>query len=74
MGQKVNPIGIRLGIVRNEDSIWYAGSKEYADYLNTDLKVRAYLEKKLYNAGIGRIKIERPAKNAKLLSMRHVRG
>jgi small subunit ribosomal protein S3 len=66
MGQKVNPIGIRLGIIREEDSVWYAGTKEYADYLNTDLKVRAYLEKKLTNAAVSRIKIERPAKNAKI--------
>jgi small subunit ribosomal protein S3 len=66
MGQKVNPIGIRLGIIRTEDSIWYAGSKEYADYLNIDLKVRAYLEKKLSSAAISSIKIERPAKNAKI--------
>jgi len=66
MGQKVNPIGIRLGIVREEDSVWYAGSKDYGNYLNTDLKVRSYLEKKLSNAAISRIKIERPAKNAKI--------
>jgi len=66
MGQKVNPIGIRLGIVRDEDSIWYAGSKDYAGYLNIDLQVRAYLQKKLSAAAISRIKIERPAKNAKI--------
>lgn len=66
MGQKVNPIGIRLGIVREEDSVWYTGSKDYGNYLNTDLKVRSYLEKKLSNASISRIKIERPAKNAKI--------
>lgn len=66
MGQKVNPIGIRLGIVRNEDSIWYAGPKEYGAYLNADLKVRTYLTKKLADAAISHIKIERPAKNAKV--------
>ncbi len=66
MGQKVNPVGIRLGVVREEDSIWYTGSKDYGNYLNTDLKVRSYLEKKLSNAAISRIKIERPAKNAKI--------
>jgi len=66
MGQKVNPIAIRLGIIRNEDSIWYAGSKDYADYLNIDLKVRAYLERKLSDAAISRVKIERPAKNARV--------
>ncbi|KPJ68155.1 MAG: 30S ribosomal protein S3 [Coxiella sp. DG_40] len=66
MGQKVNPIGIRLGIVREEDSVWYAGSKDYGSYLNTDLKVRSYLEGKLSSAAISRIRIERPAKNAKI--------
>jgi small subunit ribosomal protein S3 len=66
MGQKVNPIGIRLGIVREEDSVWYSSSKDYGNYLNTDLKVRSYLEGKLSNAAISRIKIERPAKNAKI--------
>lgn len=70
MGQKVNPIGIRLGVIREggssreADSIWYADSKDYADYLNMDLKVREYLESKLKNAAVSRIKIERPAKNA----------
>lgn len=64
MGQKVNPIGIRLGISRNEDSIWYADSKDFADYLHADLKIRAYLEEKLKAAAVSRIKIERPAKNA----------
>jgi small subunit ribosomal protein S3 len=64
MGQKVNPVGIRLGIVRDEDSVWYADSRYYANYLNIDLKVREYLENKLKNAAISRIRIERPAKNA----------
>lgn len=66
MGQKVNPIGIRLGIVRDEDSIWYADTNKYAEYLNIDLMVREYLEKKLAEAAISRVKIERPAKNAKI--------
>lgn len=65
MGQKVNPVGIRLGIVKGWTSTWYAGS-QYADYLNTDLKVRVYLEKKLVAAGVSRIQIERPAKNARI--------
>jgi small subunit ribosomal protein S3 len=65
MGQKVNPVGIRLGIVKNWTSIWYA-KQEYADYLNVDLKVRLFLEKKLAAAGISRIQIERPAKNARI--------
>lgn len=65
MGQKVNPVGIRLGIVKGWTSNWYAG-RQYADYLNTDLKVRVYLEKKLAAAGVSRIVIERPARNARI--------
>lgn len=64
MGQKVNPIGIRLGIVQDWRSTWYADSKKYAIYLNSDLKLREYLLKKYAAAAISRIQIERPAKNA----------
>lgn len=66
MGQKVNPVGIRLGIVKDWTSKWYAG-KEYADYLNVDLKVRSYLQKKLAAAAVSRIQIERPARNARII-------
>lgn len=66
MGQKVNPIGLRLGIVRDWESIWYAENEEYANRLIKDLKVRGYLQKKLMEAGISGIKIERPARNAKI--------
>ena len=65
MGQKVNPIGIRLGIIKDWTSKWYAGT-QYAAYLNVDLKVRAYLEKKLIAASVSRIQIERPARNARI--------
>lgn len=64
MGQKVNPIGIRLGIVQDWKSTWYADSKKYSVYLNSDLKLRKYLLKKYPMAAISRIQIERPAKNA----------
>jgi small subunit ribosomal protein S3 len=64
MGQKVNPIGIRLGIVKDWTSTWYADSKDYADLLNTDLEVREFLRKKLASASVSRIQINRPAKNA----------
>jgi small subunit ribosomal protein S3 len=64
MGQKVNPIGIRLGIVRDWTSKWYADSKDYADLLNTDLQVRGFLKKELQKASVSRIQIDRPAKNA----------
>lgn len=64
MGQKVHPIGIRLGIVKDWTSTWYANSKDYADFLYTDMKVRNYLKKKLQQASVSRIQIERPARNA----------
>lgn len=64
MGQKVHPIGIRLGIVKDWTSTWYASSKDYADMLNTDLEVRDYLRKRLSQASVSRIQIDRPANNA----------
>jgi small subunit ribosomal protein S3 len=64
MGQKVHPIGIRLGIVKDWNSRWYADSKNFADLLNNDLVVRDFLKKKLSQASVSRIQINRPAKNA----------
>ncbi len=64
MGQKVHPTGIRLGIVKKHTSTWYANSKDYADLLNTDLEVRAYLKQRLSQASVSRIQIDRPANNA----------
>jgi small subunit ribosomal protein S3 len=64
MGQKVNPVGIRLGIVKDWTSTWYADSKDYADFLNNDIEVRGFLKKKLAAASVSRIQINRPAKNA----------
>lgn len=64
MGQKVHPIGIRLGIVKDWTSKWYADTKHYADYLNMDLKVRDYIKRTLKNASVSRVQIERPANNA----------
>ena len=66
MGQKVHPTGIRLGITKDWTSKWYADSKNYGEYLNTDLRVRDYLQKKLAAASISRIQIERPANNARI--------
>jgi small subunit ribosomal protein S3 len=66
MGQKVHPIGIRLGIVKDWSSRWYAQSKDFADTLCADIKVRQYLSKRLAPAGISRIQIDRPARNAKI--------
>jgi small subunit ribosomal protein S3 len=66
MGQKVNPVGLRLGINRTWDSRWYAGDKEYGTLLHEDLKLRNFLEKRLAQAGVSRIVIERPAKKARV--------
>ena len=66
MGQKVHPTGIRLGIVKDHNSVWYAGSKQYAQQLVTDIQVREYLEEKLAHASVSRIVIERPAQTARI--------
>lgn len=66
MGQKVHPIGIRLGIVKDHTSVWYADKKTYAEYLLNDLKVRTYLRERLSQASISRIEIERTAQTARL--------
>jgi small subunit ribosomal protein S3 len=58
MGQKVNPIGLRLGITRTWDSIWYSG-RDYAKFLHEDIKIRKYLEKKFKNASLVKVVIER---------------
>ena len=67
MGQKVNPNGIRLGIVKDWTSKWYADKREYANLLNTDLDVREFLRKKLSHASVSKIEIQRPAKNARIV-------
>jgi small subunit ribosomal protein S3 len=64
MGQKVHPIGIRLGIVKDWNSRWYANSRDYPIFLNQDLAVRQFLKKKLAHASVSRIQINRPANNA----------
>lgn len=65
MGQKVNPIGFRLGIVKTWESRWYAG-KKYADYILEDYKIRQFIKDKLYHAGIARVEIERSGKRVRL--------
>ncbi len=65
MGQKVNPKGLRVGVIKGWDSRWYA-RKEYQDYLLEDHKIREYLKKKLYASGISRIEIERAANRVKV--------
>jgi small subunit ribosomal protein S3 len=66
MGQKVNPIGIRLGIVKDHNSVWYADQKNYSRQLITDLEVREFLEKELEHASVSRVVIERPAQTARV--------
>ena len=66
MGQKVHPTGIRLGIVKKHTSVWYAEGKEYAQNLLADLEVREFIKKKLANASVSRVEIERSAQTAKL--------
>ncbi|MCF8049882.1 MAG: 30S ribosomal protein S3 [Desulfobacterales bacterium] len=66
MGQKVHPIGLRLGIVKTWDSRWYADKKLYASYILEDHKLRRYIKKKLFHAGISRIEIERSSKRVRL--------
>jgi small subunit ribosomal protein S3 len=66
MGQKVNPIGLRLGVNRTWDSRWFAGSREYGKLLHEDMKIREYLKKELKQAGISKILIERPHRKCRV--------
>lgn len=66
MGQKVHPTGFRVGVIRDWNSKWYADSRNFADYLVEDQKIRKFLKKKLYLAGISKIEIERTAKAVKV--------
>ena len=63
MGQKVSPHGLRVGVIKDWDSKWYAPKANFADYLEEDQKVRTYVKKKLYSAGVSKIIIERAAEN-----------
>ena len=65
MGQKVNPIGLRLGIIKTWESRWYS-DKKYAEYIREDFNLRRFLKEKLMHAGISRIEIERSAKRIRL--------
>ena len=66
MGQKVNPHGLRVGIIKDWDSRWYA-EKEFADYLVEDHEIRKYLKKRLYSAGVSKIEIERASDRVKIV-------
>jgi small subunit ribosomal protein S3 len=67
MGQKVHPIGLRLGIIKDWSSKWYASNKDYAEHLNADLKVRDFIRSKLAQASVSEVRIERPARNARII-------
>lgn len=67
MGQKVSPIGLRIGINKDWDAKWYANNKDFSKYLNNDVKIRRYLEKKFKTAGISQIVIERNTKRAEVI-------
>ena len=66
MGQKIHPIGFRLGVQRSWTAKWYGSNRNFAETLNEDLKVRRFLRKKLAHASVSKIQIERPAKNARI--------
>ena len=66
MGQKVHPTGVRVGIIKDWNSKWYANSKDFSEFLVEDQKIRKFLKKKLYAAGIAKIEIERTAKAIKV--------
>jgi small subunit ribosomal protein S3 len=67
MGQKVHPVGIRLGVIKNHNSVWYADKNDYSEYLKDDLEVRAYLREKLYEASVSKIEIHRQAQAARVI-------
>ncbi len=67
MGQKVNPISLRLGVIRTWDSRWYAKGQQFAENLHEDIKLRKYLSQKLKHAGVARIEMERAAKKLKII-------
>ena len=67
MGQKVSPVGLRIGINKDWESKWYAGNKDFAKYLNNDVQIRRFLEKKLKDAAISSILIERNAEKTNVI-------
>lgn len=67
MGQKVNPVGLRLGVIRTWDSRWFAKGPQYIENLHEDFKLRKYLNEKLKHAGVARIEMERAAKKVKII-------
>ena len=70
MGQKVHPHGLRVGIIKDWDAKWFANKKNFPDILIEDVKIREMIKKRLYNAGISRIQIERAANRIKITPYR----
>lgn len=66
MGQKVNPVGLRIGVIRTWDSRWYADKKNYANYILEDIRIRKFVKDRLSHAGVSKIEIERSSKRIKL--------
>ncbi len=66
MGQKVNPHGLRVGVIKDWDSVWYADKKNYADFLVEDNKIRTFIKKKLYNSNVSKVNIERTNERVKI--------
>ena len=66
MGQKVSPIGLRVGVIRNWDSRWYASGQKFADNIYEDYRLRQYIKKKLKNAGVSKVEVERTGEQIKL--------
>ncbi len=66
MGQKVNPHGLRVGVIKDWDSVWYADKKNYADFLVEDNTMRTYIKKKLYNSNVAKVNIERTNERVKI--------
>ena len=67
MGQKVNPIGLRVGVIRTWDSRWYAKGQQYIDNLHEDIRLRKYITKKLKHAGVSKVEMERAANKIKII-------
>ena len=66
MGQKINPHGLRIGIIKDWDTKWYANAKDFSKFLVEDVKLRRYVKTKLFAAGVARIEIERAANKLKM--------
>ena len=66
MGQKINPTGFRVGVIRDWDAKWYANNQDFANYLHEDLRIRKFIEQKLADASVSRIEIERAAKRVNI--------